>query len=356
MLGTDLGFESNRVVTMSVSLAGTRYDTPDSSREYYRQALAHLRDIPGVEAAGAVDSLPLAVTAFMASNFTIESGAKVAFTVIVNATPGYFEAMGTRSVAGRGFVSSDQSAAEPLAIVNEEFARLSGLGRTLIGRRIRDAYPSSKPAKVIGIVANTHFTGPQYPVGPQLFLDAERRPPALMTFAARVRGSTEAYLAICRSAVQAIDPAIPVFNVKSLDDRLADTLARPRFYTTAVLFFAGFAILLAIVGVYGVASYSILQRTHELGVRMAIGASARRMRWSLLRQALLPVAAGVLLGAACAMGLGQFLEHLIATAQSIDAISFAIASLALVGVASIAIWSATRRILRLDPMQVLRAE
>jgi ABC-type antimicrobial peptide transport system permease subunit len=123
-----------------------------------------------------------------------------------------------------------------------------------------------------------------------------------------------------------------------------------------VLFLGGFASLLAIIGVYGVASYSIVQRTHELGVRIAIGASAERMRLLLLRQSLAPVGIGAAAGVMGALGLGRFLEHLMDTAQRVDGMTCGIAALLLASAAAIAVWSATQRILRLDPIQVLRAE
>jgi ABC-type antimicrobial peptide transport system permease subunit len=122
------------------------------------------------------------------------------------------------------------------------------------------------------------------------------------------------------------------------------------------MFFGAFALLLAIIGVYGVAAYSIIQRTHELGVRMAIGASAQRMRLLLLRQSLLPVLIGAIAGVAGTFALGRFIEHLLNTAQGVDVLTCAIAAAALAAIASLAVWSATQRILRLDPMQVLRAE
>jgi putative ABC transport system permease protein len=144
--------------------------------------------------------------------------------------------------------------------------------------------------------------------------------------------------------------------VKTFDQRLAESLAGPRFYTTAVVFFGALGLLLAVIGVYGVASYSIIQRTHELGVRIAIGASAQHMRWMLLRESLLPVAMGMAAGLAGAFGLGRFLQHLLDTAQGVDSLTCAAAAIALAAIAAIAVWSATQRILRLDPMQVLRAE
>jgi putative ABC transport system permease protein len=356
LLGTDLGYRTDHVVTMSVSLAGTRHDAPNLLREYYRDALERLRRVPGVEAAGAIDSLPLATDVFSGAHFKLESGRVVSLTTVVAATPDYFRTMGTSILFGRDFNLADRTAPEPVAIANQEFERLSGEGPALIGKRVIAAWSESKPITIVGISGNVRYNGPQSPVGPQLILAAERRPPSSITFAARVHGQTEAYLPVCRDAIQSVDREVPVFNVKTLDDRLAGALARPRFYTTAVMFFGGFALLLAIIGVYGVASYSIIQRTHELGVRIAIGASAERMRFLLLRQSLLPVAVGAVAGIAGTFGVGRFIEHLLDTAQSVDVLTCAIAAAALAAIASVAVWSATQRILRLDPMQVLRAE
>ena len=191
---------------------------------------------------------------------------------------------------------------------------------------------------------------------PILFLPIDQNPYPFMTLVARVHGRTEAYLPTARDAIQALDRGVPVFDTKTLDQRLDEALARPRFYTTAVMFFGTFGLLLAAIGVYGVASYSVIQRTHELGVRIAIGASAERMRWMLLRQSLLPVAFGMAAGVAGAFALGQFLQHLLDTAQRVDTATCVIAAGILAAIASVAVWSATQRILRLDPMQVLRAE
>jgi ABC-type antimicrobial peptide transport system permease subunit len=171
-----------------------------------------------------------------------------------------------------------------------------------------------------------------------------------------VHGKTEAYLPIARAAIQSVDHQVPVFNVKTLDERLRENLAQARFYTTAVVFFGGFGLLLAIIGIYGVASYSIIQRTHELGVRIAIGASAERMRLLLLRQSLLPVAIGSAVGVAGAFGLGRFIQHLMDTAPRVDGLTCGVSAALVVLIASVAVWSATQRILRLDPSEVLRAE
>jgi predicted permease len=353
MLGTDLGFRTDHVVTMSVSLAGTGHEK--SAMEYYRAALDRLRAIPAVESAGAIEALPLAVTGFSGSNFRMESGRLVPYAAVIPVTPDYFQTMATPIVHGRALTAVDQKNSELVGVVNQEFLRVAGEDASFVNRRL--TFPQGKRAVlIVGIVHDVRYSGPAQGVFPQLFLPAEQRTPLFMTFVARVRGRPEAYLPICRDAIQSLDRQVPVFGAKTLDDRLSEALARPRFYTVVVLFFGGFALLLAVIGVYGVATYSIVQRTHELGVRIAVGASAQHLRCMLLRQSLMPVAIGMTAGVAGAFALGRFLEHLMNTAQRMDAVTSAEAAILLVSVAGVAIWSASQRILRLDAMQILRAE
>jgi putative ABC transport system permease protein len=358
MLGADLGYRTDHVITMNVSLAGTRYDKPELRTQYYHDALDRLRKVPGVEAAGGIDALPLATNAFMGIDAELDSSPKAEFSCVMWATTDYFRTMRTDIVAGRDFTSKDQQGAARVAIVNEEFARDAGGSQAVLGHHVKSIFGGSgSGVTIVGVVQTVHYdAGPADKPMPILFLPPDQNPYPFMTLVARVHGRTEAYLPIARDAVQSVGRQVPVFDVKTLDQRLAENLARPRFYTTAVLFFGAFGLLLAVIGVYGVASHSILQRTHELGVRIAIGASAQRMRWMLLRQSLLPVAFGMAAGVAGAFGLGQFLQHLLDTAQRVDGITCAIAAATLAAIASLAVWSATQRILRLDPMQVLRAE
>ena len=355
LLGADLGYRTDHVVTMSVSLAGTRYNNPTLRAGYYQDALDRIRKVPGVESAGAIDSLPLATNAFMGAEVKLDSR-NIGFAGVVWTTPDYFRAMRSAILYGRDLALSDQRSSDKVALVNEEFARQAGQSQVLIGKKVKSVFVDGD-LTIIGITRTVrYFTDPDEKPMAQIFLLPGQFTPMTMTFVARVHGKTEAYLPVCRDAIQSVDRQAPVFNIKTLDERLAGDLARPRFYTTAVLFFGAFAMLLAIIGVYGVASYSISQRTHELGVRIAIGASAERMRWMLLRQSLLPVGIGMAAGVAGAVGLGQFLQHMMDAAQRMDAATCAIAAILLAAVAAVAVWAATQRILRLDPMQVLRAE
>lgn len=357
LLGVDLGFRTDHVITMSVSLAGSRHDTEDLRRAYARDALAALRSVPGVVSAAAVDFLPLTSDMYMGAQFGVESGEQKAVATVVTVTPGYFRTMGTGIVQGREFNETDRPTSDRVCIVNEEFARRVGAGATLVGRRVTSAQPTVKGLTVVGVARSMKVRGPTTGrVMPQLFLPYAQRAPSYLTFAARVNGNAGDLLPRGRDAVQAVDRKVPVFGVSTLDGRLAENMARSRFYTSVVVFLGAFALLLSIVGIYGVSSYSIVQRTHEIGVRIAIGASARGVRSMLLRQNLLPVLVGALIGVGAAAGTGRLLQHLFAEVRRVDTATCAAASVLLALVAFAAVWSATGRVSRANPLDALRAE
>ncbi len=159
-----------------------------------------------------------------------------------------------------------------------------------------------------------------------------------------------------RDTIQSVDREVPVFGVKTMDQRLADALARPQFYKTAVLCFAAFALLLAVIGIYGIVSYAVAQRTHEMGIRMALGTTPVRLRVTLLRQGLIPIAGGAILGIAGAALSGRLLESLVEGAKSLSSTAYAASVLFIAFIATLSIWMATRPIARLDIVEILRTE
>jgi putative ABC transport system permease protein len=209
---------------------------------------------------------------------------------------------------------------------------------------------------IVGLVDSTRLAGPAHPAGPQVYWPTEEEPPGALTFVARVRGQAEDYLTICRDAIKSADQQVAVFNAKTLDERVREVLARPRFYTTATLFFAVLAVLLAVIGIYGAASYSVAQRTHEMGVRMALGASPASVRRMAIRESLLPIIVGMIAGIGGAVASGRYLEHLIAGAEPLHPLNCAAAAAFLLITAWLASWSATARILRINPLDALRVE
>jgi putative ABC transport system permease protein len=159
-----------------------------------------------------------------------------------------------------------------------------------------------------------------------------------------------------RDTIQSADPQVPVFGVKTMEQRLDDALARPQFYRTAVLCFAAFALLLAVIGIYGIVSYTVSRRSHEMGVRMALGTTPARLRATLLRQSLLTIAAGAVPGVAGAILSGRLLASLVEGAKAVNATAYAASALFIAGIAAIGVWMATRPIARLDIVEILRTE
>jgi putative ABC transport system permease protein len=349
--GADLGWRTDHAVVMNVALSGTaREGNPPA---YYREVLKRLRAVPGVEAAGAIEFLPLEPHNMGGFRFQMEGGGEGHLGFPITATSDYLRATSTQLLQGRDFTAAEEAAAAPVAIVNETFARQFDAALHLVGKRMIAQFGA--PATIIGVARTQRYsaTGDDTPL---IYRAAGWSPSLNMTLVARVQGKAELYEPVCRDAVRSVDPTVPVYNVTTLDERLRETQSRPRFYTTMVLFLSGFALLLAILGIHGVASFGIQQRTHEIGVRLAIGAQPRRLRAALVREGLLPVAGGMVLGVAAAVAFGRLLGSLMEGADPVGYSICTAAGAVLVAAAATAVWTATRRIVALDPIKVLRAD
>jgi len=351
---TDLGMKTDRVVTLTVSISGTPRQKDGAA--YYRSAVERLRAVPGVESAGAVEYLPLAGDNMVMFPFHTDRNPAIQEMVgPLTATAEYMRSMGTSLVTGRDFTADEEAASEPVAIVNEALARKFDPDMRVVGQHLIPPFDSLKPLTIVGVVRNQLYS-PTSGSFPMLYHLPGWLATDNLTLVARVRGDETLYLPICRDAVRSVDARVPVYDVTTLDQRLRGTLSRPRFYTTAVVFLGGFALLLAVIGIYGVASFSIAQRTHEIGVRLAIGAQPSRVRAMLLREGLLPVGCGLAAGVASAMALGKVVGYLVAGADAVGFAGCLAGAFVLAAAASLAVWSATRRIAGLDPIRVLRAE
>ena len=184
----------------------------------------------------------------------------------------------------------------------------------------------------------------------------DEEPPPALTLVARVSGDAKAALAVCRDAVRAVDPAVPVYDVKTFERRLCDTLAKPRFYTECLFFLGGLAVLVAVAGVYGSAARAVAQRRREMGVRLAIGATSWQVRALIVRELLAPVTAGAGAGIAGALVTGRYIEHLIANAEPVALPMCIAAAGLLVAITGAAAWTATSRILSINPAECVRSE
>jgi putative ABC transport system permease protein len=355
LLHRDLGFHTDHLVTLNVSLSGTRYAVNEAEPVYYQQALDRLRALPGVESAAAAQFLPLvAPNMYMGQEFRLNPKSSAALATTLPVTPGYFRTLGTRVLEGREFGPGDTAGSERVVVVNQALAKQLGFEEHIVGKKLlgwRDSHYT-----VVGVVVNEYLSGPATTASPLAYFPADQWTPGSVTFVARVRAPAESYLAICRDALRQLDPQVPVYDLKTLDQRLFENMARPRFYTTAILFFAAFALVLAGIGVYGMASYAVAQRTHEIGVRIAVGAKPSQVRWLLAGQVLLPLVLGLALGAAASLALPKPLQSLIPEVPALDLATCTGAALLLSFTGILAVWTATRKISGLDPASILRAE
>jgi putative ABC transport system permease protein len=351
LMGIDLGYRTSRVVTMSVSLPHWN----DHTAPFAREALARLRAVPGVESAGAASYLPLVDSKIQEGTFfRLDRSEPKQNARVMITSPGYFRTMGTPVIEGREFTEADRGGAAPVVIVTEEFAWRYPRQR-LVGRMLY-LEPASVWATIVGVVRSQRFLGPESDPWEVIYRPMDQYEQWFATFVAKVRGNPEGYLAACRDAVQGTDRGIPVFDVKTLDQRLADAVARPRFYTTAIVFLAGFALLVAAIGAYGAASHSISQRTHEIGIRIAVGGPPARVRGMVFRQNMAPVCVGVVAGLLGAAGLGHFLKHLMASAEPTGIWICGSAAIVIAAATACAIWTATSRVVRTDPTAALQVE
>jgi predicted permease len=353
LMRTDRGFDLHGLVTVNVSLEGTTQSLSNRQLRYFEEALERVRRLPGVRSASATEFLPIYAKGFIGGRWQMDGRPARENSMIVPVLPDYFRTMGGRILYGRELTDADVQGDAKVALVNELFASEFGPPADAVGRQI--AVGKSPPWRIIGVVR-----GMDYMVDGanslQIFVPSHSPGGMFSTFVARVNGRAEDRLAMVRDAIQSVDPQVPVFGVKTMAQRLDDALARPQFYRTAVFFFAGFALLLAVIGIYGIVSYTVARRTHEMGIRMALGTTPDRLRMTLLRQGLLTIAAGAVPGIAGAMLIGRFLESLVEGAKSVSPVTCAASVLFIAAIAAAGIWTATRPIVRLDVMEILRTE
>ena len=355
LMRIDRGYDVNGVVTVAVSLDGTTHQLDKRQLPYFEEVLDRIRSLPGVRTASATEFLPLYASAFVGGPFGLDGRPAKRSSTLVPVLSGYFQTMGGPILYGREFTEAEVRSGAKVAVVNERFAAGFGAPKDAVGHQLTNE--GDTPWKIVGVVKGMEYeTDPTTANGNQVFVPSETPGSFFSTFVVRVDGRADDHLAAIRDAIQSVDPQVPVFGVKTMEQRLDEVFANPKFYRTAVWTFAGFALLLAVIGIYGIVSYAVVQRTQEMGVRMALGTTAVRLRGILLRQGLLTVVAGAIPGIAGAQLTGRFLESLINGAKPIGLATSAGLVLLFAVVASASIWSATRRIATLDISAILRSE
>lgn len=354
LLNTDLGFATPNVATVSLSTHGTKYRSVAAQRGYYGDVLAAIRRLPGVESVGAVTYLPLSSRSYTMNLVRLDTGESAGVNMNA-AMPGYFRTVGTSVVAGREFEDGDGARSSRPVVVDETFVKQARLGARVLGREVKVSW-SKAPYTIVGIVEPARIMGPSYGMIPQIFFPMEEEPPAALTFVAKTRGDAGRVVPALASTIRAIDQTVPVYDAMTLGDRLNQFLARPRFYTTAILFLAGLALVVAAAGIYGAAAYSVAQRKPEMGLRMALGASALRVRAMVVRQTVQPILAGMAVGTAGAYGAGRYVASLVTGAEPMDPWTCGVGALTLGAAALAAAWIATNRVMGIAPAEALRTQ
>jgi predicted permease len=356
MMRTDRGFERKGLVTVSVSLDGTTHGVAGHQLPYFEEALDRVRRLPGVRSASETEFLPLDATGFVGGPFGFDGRPAKQNSTMVPVLSDYFKTMGGRILYGREFTDAEVRSDAQVVVVNERFAR--EFGSAADAREHEVTIGKSTPRKIIGVVTGMDYMTYTMDTAHsnQLFIPAHSPGGFVSTFVVRVDGRAEDSLPVIRDTIRSVDTQVPVFGVKTMEQRMADAVARPKFYRTAVLFFAEFALFLAVIGIYSVVSYAVARRTHEMAVRLALGAMPIELRGTMLWQGLLTVVAGAIFGIAGAIIIGRFLENLVEGAKSVDLVTLILSFLLIALVASGSIWAGTRRIARLDILALLHIE
>jgi len=358
LFAVNLGYRAEGLLTMELQLPQTKYRQPEQRIEFYRDLLDRIRSLPGVESVGGVDMMPLSGY-YSGGGFTIEGRPapetwRQMSTQHNIATPDYFRTMGIPLRRGRLFGEQDRSGADSVALINETLARRFWPGEDPIGHRIR--FMGGDPMTIVGIVGDVRHNGPAHDVGTQLYVPYAQWPSGLLFLAVRTASDPLRLASAVRAEVRQMDPGLPVARLRTMEQALSDWVAGPRIITILLGSFAAFALVLASMGLYGVTAYSISQRTHEVGVRMALGAGRLDVVRLVLGDAILLVLAGLAVGLAGAFAVTRVLSSLLYRVTATDPTIFTAVPVLLTAVAVLAGYLPARRAARIDPVEALRYE
>jgi putative ABC transport system permease protein len=357
------GFDPHNVMTASLDLPDAKYSDPKKA-EFFRELTPLLNALPGVQSAAAVFPLPMSGDEIRTS-FQIE-GRPVAksdepHTSIRGVTPNYFGTMRIPLLQGRDFTERDEAKATPVIIVNQAFAQQFFPGENPVGKHIQAGISNGGPGtapmrEIVGVVGNVKFEDLTTEFSPESYIPYGQLQFGSVTIVARSAIDPQGLAKPIASVVQSIDKDLPTYAPKTVEQYLNGTIAVPRFNTFLLAIFAALAMILTAVGLYGVISYTVAQRTHEIGIRMALGAQPADMLRLVVGQGMRLALMGVGLGLVAALGLTRFLSSLLFGVSSTDPVSFAVVVVMLFAVVLLACYIPARRAMRVDPMVALRYE
>ncbi|HEX8149356.1 MAG TPA: ABC transporter permease [Pyrinomonadaceae bacterium] len=362
MLRVDPGFDARNLLTMRVALPPSRYDEGGRAARFYEEVLRRVKAVPGVRGAALTSNLPLAGdggtgTAQVVGRQT--PAAELTESHMRTVSANYFEVMGVPLFKGRAFDERDDAAAPPVLLVNKTYAERVFPGEDAVGRRVAFKFASDTQFEIVGVVGDEKVTSLDARTTPVIYFHTLQGPDSSAALVVRADAADPLALApAVRAEVRALDPEVPVFAVQTLEQMVAGSRAafvrRYPAYLTGV--FACVALLLALVGIYGVVSYTVAQRTHEIAVRVALGARTRDVLRLVLGHGLLLALGGIAVGAAGALALTRLLSGLLFGVSAADPAVYGLVALLLAAVALLACLVPARRATKVDPMVALRYE
>jgi len=361
LIDTDQGYIVDKALTMRLTLPRARYDTDDRLASFYTTLLDRVRELPGVRGAGIVNSLPPSWDD-NSTRFILEGepkpqrGDPAHHERLHIISDGYFAALGARVTQGRDFTRHDDAKSPPVALVSEAFARRYWPGQDPIGKRISALADSMHLTTVVGVVTDARHNPNvgRDPLAPVVYIPLTQVPWNTMTLLVRSAGDPSGMTADVQRVIGSIDPALAAGDVLTLERVLTSSLSPQRITAGMLSVFAGIALLLAVIGIYGVMSYTVNQRTHEIGIRMALGAQQGDVVRRVLRHGLVLAALGIAIGGFAALMMTRGMKTLLHDVSPTDPLTFSVVAVILAVVAVLGSWLPARRAAAVDPVVALR--
>jgi putative ABC transport system permease protein len=359
----DTGMRTDGVLTARVTLSGQRYNSERAMGDFFTDVVSRITAMPGVESASAVSFLPMAGfgigTDFYRLDRPVPEPSQLSGTDVKPVAPHFFKTMGMTQLAGRDFAASDTFESPRVAVVSAALVRQQFPGEDPIGKRLNVAIGRTKGGmnvEIVGVVNDIKMVTLGGSINPAVYIPHTQLPIGLMTLVVRTSLDPISLTPGVGAIVRVVDSSLPIADVATMDHVVDATLARPRVVSTLLMVFALMALMLAGVGVYGVMAYSVAQRTQEIGVRMALGATTQSVFRLILGGALRLVIVGVFLGVIAAAWLSRFLTTMLFQTERFDLMTFAATAAVLAIVAMVASCVPARRGMRVAPVEALRAE
>jgi putative ABC transport system permease protein len=358
----NIGLDAHNVLTANVSLPRARYKEDDQRIAFYKQLLERMRNLPGVEAASATGTLPLggggwgrSLTVEGFPVLSVGQAPAIQHTVV---TPDYFRTMGIPLLSGRDFNEADAKNSPNVTIIDERLAREYWPNQSPIGKRVRFGPPEDNEPwhTIVGVVGTVRHQRMQEDTRKSVYLPHAKIPTGGMALVLRTTANPQELTGALRREVAQLDPDLPVSEVATMEEVVAESIWQPRLYATLFGAFAGGALLLALIGIYGVMAFLVQTRTHEIGVRMALGASTRDVFTLIVGRGMKLTAVGVLIGVAGAIALTRLMHSLLFNTSATDPLTFILISLLLAVAAFLACYIPARRAAKVDPLIALRYE